>query len=140
MAYLVFRVGEIAGWSWESLSGAAYFRLFWTQISDEDNRLGAGNFESPATAHVLTCQHVINADHVITRFLKAHAVLLICPSRRTGFFGSLQPAYIILTALTAMGATVGRLFQFLLFVKEILFVHWFILPYLVSDMRELVDH
>ena len=90
-------------------------------VLQEYNRLRTGNVKAATTA--FTCQHIVNAYHIVARLLKAHAILLISPSRSRLLLGALEPADVIFPAFAAVGATVGRLLGFLFLVEEVLFVH-----------------
>ena len=71
----------------------------------------------------VAAQRIDDTNHVVARFLILLALLLVGAARRTLLLCSLQPAYVILAAVATMWTTVGRLLQFLLFVKKILFLH-----------------
>jgi hypothetical protein len=90
--------------------------------SNENYRLRTGNIKAAATA--FTREHIVDAHHVVAGFLKPRAILFIGAARRLLFPGSLKPAHFIFSALATVRATEGRLFKLLLFVKEILFVHF----------------
>ena len=91
------------------------------RVLDKNDRLGTGNIKAAAAA--FAGKHVVNAHHVVARFLVSQAVLLICAARRSLLLRSFQPTNVILGSGATVWATVSRLFRFLLFVKKILFVH-----------------
>jgi hypothetical protein len=90
--------------------------------SNENYRLRTGDIKAAATA--FTREHIVDAHHVVAGCLKPRAILFIGAARRLLFPGSLKPAHFIFRALATVRATEGRLFKLLLFVKEILFVHF----------------
>lgn len=92
-------------------------------LLNEDDRLRVGNLKALAAAHVLAGEHVVYAHHVVARLLKACAVKLVCAARAFTLLRALEPAHIVVVALAAMRARETRALGFLLFVKEIFFVH-----------------
>ena len=91
--------------------------------SDEDDRLGTGNFKPATTPNVPACQHIVNPDQIVPRLLKPRPVLLVRASRQLWLLGALQPADIILGPLAAVRTTVRCLLYFFLLVEKIAFVH-----------------
>ena len=91
--------------------------------SDEDDRLRTGNFEPAAAADVPACQHIVNPDQIVPRFLKPRPVLLIRATRELRLLRPLQPANVVFSPLAAMGTTVNRLLNFFFLVEKIAFVH-----------------
>jgi hypothetical protein len=100
------------------------------QNLNKNYRLRHGNFEPPATAQILTSEHVIDADHIISRFLESRFIHFVCSARWLGFACSLEPTYIVFSSFAAMRATKCRLLHFFSLVKKISLVHK-----LISNLR-----
>src|SRR5687768_5954917 len=107
-------------------------------VLDKYYGLGTGDFESAAT--LLACQHVVNSDHVVARFLIAHTVLLVGATWGPGFLRSLQPADFVFHPFAAMRTTVCCLLGFLSLVEKILFVHNYLSSALqFAQVAEAID-
>src|SRR5215813_14648926 len=96
--------------------------------SNKNYRLRGRNFKSFAATGIAAGEHVIDANHIVARFLKPGALLFIHPPRRRRFLRSPQPAHIVLGALAAKWTGERRALGFLFLVEEIAFPHAFILP------------
>src|SRR5437868_3644199 len=90
---------------------------------NEDDRLRVWYLESFAATYVLARKMVVNAYHIVARFLKAPAVLFVSAARRLPFSGSPQPAHIVVCALAAVRAGEACSLGFRSFVEKISFVH-----------------
>ena len=91
--------------------------------SDEDYGLRIRNLEFGAAARIRTEQHVVDPNHIITRFCEFGAVKLAGASRQFFLSGTTQPSDLEFAMLTALWTRVSRRFCFLLFVVKISFVH-----------------
>ena len=91
-------------------------------LLNEDHGLRARDVETAATTFAR--EHIVDAHHVVAGLLKSRAILFIRAPGRLLLLRPCQPAHFVFRTLTAVRATERRLFQFLLFVKKILFVHF----------------
>lgn len=90
---------------------------------NKNNRLRRRDLKTPSAAHILAHQHIVNANHIVTRRLVLDTFVLVQISRRLFFLSSRHPANVVIRALAAMRAGHVRCFDFLFFVKNIAFVH-----------------
>ena len=90
---------------------------------NEDYGLGAWYLKAATAASVSARKHIVDSNEVIARLLKSSLVLFVCSTRQLRFSRSLQPPDVVFGAFAAVRATVRRLFNFFLFVKEIALVH-----------------
>ena len=79
---------------------------------NKDYGLKARNLEAAAAADVFAHQHIVHAHHIIARFIKLGAVVLVHMTRRIFLFQALQPSNFIIIRLTAMRADVIGAFGF----------------------------
>jgi len=87
--------------------------------------LGAGDIEALAATDIFAHQHVVDANEIVSRFLKAHSVLFAGAPGQITLLSAFEPANLVIGTLATVGAAVAGAFYFLYFVEEIAFIHIF---------------
>ena len=90
---------------------------------NKNDGLRGRNLKTPSAPHIFAHQLIVDANHIIARFFKAHTVGFVRVSRRVLFLDALEPAAVVVVALAAKRADKACCFRFLFLVKNIAFVH-----------------
>ena len=91
---------------------------------DKDDGLRRRDLKAFPAPHILACEHIVDANHVVAGLLKLGTLVFVDVAWGILFLGPLHPANLIIIPLAAMRAGKTRRLRLLLLVTNISFVHW----------------